>query len=80
VRWSQQPIDEGSFERATPIPMGSPGMPGAGECASIEGLSPCSPYYFAVRVFDDAGNVSWISNSETVVTKCGGPSIEVICD
>jgi hypothetical protein len=77
--WSQQPIDEGSFERATPIPTGQPGMPGAGECVSIEGLDPCSPYYFAVRVFDDAGNVSWISSPVTVVTKCGGPSIEVIC-
>jgi hypothetical protein len=80
LRYWQGPIDESTFEQATRIPFTSgPSDPGSYDCGSAMDLNPCSPYWFAVRVFDDAGNVSWVSPSTMVVTSCSSMTPEVMC-
>lgn len=80
VRMWQGPIDEWTFEQATRITSSGPNFPGATDCAGAMELHPCSPYWFAVRVFDDAGNVSWISPSEMVVCTCSPIGPEIMCE
>ena len=77
LRISQQPIDEWSFELATPVGASGPGFPGTTECGGAMSLNACSPYYFALRVVDDAGNVSMLS-TVGLATLCSGP-MEILC-
>ena len=46
--------------------------------STAEGLNPCSPYYFAVRVVDDVGNDAPLATA-MVVTRCSG-SMELTCE
>src|SRR5262249_36915602 len=77
LRYSSGPINEDNFSQATPVFTSGPSGPGQGDCGSAMGLNPCSPYTFALRVFDDVGNVSWVVTLQ-VVTRCS-PGPEVIC-
>src|SRR5687767_14379988 len=56
VRRSSSPIDNSNFSSATLIGSGEPGCAGSPGCAEDSGLNSCSPYYFAVRLRDEAGN------------------------
>ncbi|MGQ9810917.1 MAG: S8 family serine peptidase, partial [bacterium] len=77
VRYSTEPIDEDNFYSAN-IAMGAPdpGPAGATETMTVSGLDFNTTYYFALKVFDEYGNPSPISNlaSETTL---GIPDIAV---
>ena len=63
VRYSTSPIMESSFGMATPVagePVPRPG--GSGEEFTVGGLDSWVTYYFAMKVVDDGGNVSELSN------------------
>ncbi|MBI5366214.1 MAG: S8 family serine peptidase [Planctomycetes bacterium] len=63
LRWSTAPIGEANFAAATPVAgVPAPAMAGAAESFRVNGLTPGTPYYFAIKVIDDAGNASPVSN------------------
>ena len=77
VRYSTMPIDEGNFFSAT-RDFGSPdpGPPGTPETMMVKGLDFNTTYYFAVKVIDEYGNYSDVSNVATGTT-LGIPDIDV---
>ncbi|MCZ6688775.1 MAG: fibronectin type III domain-containing protein [Planctomycetota bacterium] len=80
VRYSTDPIvDEAAWGEATqatgePIPQASGGL----ESSTIGGLLPETTYYLRLKVVDEAGNESDLSNEVTATTEIGAWSIEVI--
>jgi PKD repeat protein len=69
LRRSLAPIAEEGFEAATRVPFAPrPAPAGGGEALTVEGLEPATRYYFAVKTYDKAGNVSVISNVATADT------------
>jgi chitodextrinase len=64
VRYSRSPLTEGNFDSAVPVTSGvpSPSPSGTAEAMTVTGLSSTTTYYFAVRVLDEAGNRSLLSN------------------
>jgi chitodextrinase len=44
----------------------------AGPVGTVSGLSPSTSYAFSVRAFDEAGNLSGVSNTVTATTTAGG--------
>jgi hypothetical protein len=79
VKYSSTPLTSGNFDTGgitiappTPLPAGS--LQGA--CVDI--LDSGTPYWFALRSYDEAGNASPVSNIVNKSTKTIGPSI--LCD
>lgn len=68
LRWSAAPITAANFAAATPVTTGvpTPGAPGANESCTVTGLDRSVDLHFAVRVHDEAGNASALSNVVTV--------------
>ena len=63
VRFSTSPISAGNFESATQAKnLPKPGSSGMKERFKITGLNPATLYYFALKVYDNLGNVSSLSN------------------
>lgn len=63
IRYSTSPITAANFAAATlaaNIP--PPGAPGATQQFNVTGLQLSTKYYFALRVHDESGNVSLLSN------------------
>ncbi len=58
-----------TFQAATPV-VGepTPGPAGSTHSMVVTGLAASTTYYFAVKVIDDAGNVSRLSNTVTFTT------------
>ena len=54
--------------------MPAPMLAGTRQSALISGLTPGATYYVALKVFDEAGNVSLISNSPSAVPAAAVPS------
>ncbi len=77
VRYSTSPITEANFFSA-PVASGAPrpGMPGTRETMTVRGLDFNTTYYFALKVADEYGNHSPISNL-AMGTTLGIPDIEV---
>ncbi len=70
LRYSYSPIDEGNFNQATPAAgEPSPAAPGTLETFTVQGLVSDTNYYFALRVIDDVGNNSTLSNVVSARTK-----------
>jgi subtilisin family serine protease/trehalose utilization protein len=76
LRYSTSPIDTGNFALATPAPTVAPLHSGLTEHVEVSGLSFNTAYYFALRVLDELGNTSPLSNLATGAT-VGIPHIEV---
>jgi subtilisin family serine protease len=76
LRWSLAPIDSGNFALATPAATGAPLPSGGTEHVEVPGLTFTTTYHFAVRVLDELGNASPISNVATGTT-LGIPHIQV---
>lgn len=63
LRYSESPINTGNFTAATlvaSLPVPQPA--GAAEGTVVRGLTRGTPYWFAIRTRDDAGNWSLLSN------------------
>jgi len=77
MRYSTSPIDEFNWEGATLAPgVPHPGMPGTPEQMRVQGLDFNTAYYFAVKVLDEFGNASAVSNV-AMATTLGAPDIDV---
>lgn len=63
VRYAAAPIgDEAAWAAATPVPgVAAPGEPGAPATLVVGGLAAGTDWHFAVRLRDDAGNLSALS-------------------
>ena len=76
VRYSTSPISNlTAWNASTPLTTGLPipKIPGSAETMAVGGLTPGLTYYFAVRVQDEQGNLSLISNSPSTATGFAGP-------
>ncbi|HUW32496.1 MAG TPA: discoidin domain-containing protein [Planctomycetota bacterium] len=63
VRWSAAEITPSTWDQAQPVAdVPLPGEPGAGETIVIPGLQQDTPYCVAVKVLDDLGHESELSN------------------
>ena len=63
LRWSTSPINASNFGSATPVPVQPvPGPSGSAQSYVMLGLTPATPYYFALRTRDESNNWSAISN------------------
>ncbi|HOX47062.1 MAG TPA: fibronectin type III domain-containing protein [Myxococcota bacterium] len=63
LRLSVAPIDELNFDQATAVPqVPAPQSAGSQESFTVLSLTPLTPYYFALRSADAAGNLSPLSN------------------
>ena len=69
LRYSTTPITAASWASATQVTgEAAPGAPGAAQSHTVTGLSRQTTYYFALKVADDAGNLSALSNVPSVTT------------
>jgi hypothetical protein len=64
IRWSAAPIHAGNFASATLVSAGvpTPGTAGSAQSCTIGGLNRSIDLYFALRVHDENGNASALSN------------------
>lgn len=69
LRWSVSTIQASNFDSATPVAgTPTPGESGSAEQFTVTGLAPGGTYHFAIKVADDDGNTSAISNEAIVTT------------
>ena len=70
LRWSNQPITTENFAAATPVGIQPvPALGGTPQSYVQSDLTPSTSYYFALRVVDESGNWSDLSNVLAVTTK-----------
>jgi hypothetical protein len=63
LRWSLSPIDAGNWASATEVVSPPAPLPAGGvHTFTVRGLTFGTPYYFALRTVDEAGNWSALSN------------------
>jgi flagellar hook capping protein FlgD/fibronectin type III domain protein len=73
LRYSPQPITQTNFMACYAVPnVPAPEAAGTLQSCSITGLTPGQTYYFAIRTWDEANNVSAISN---VVVKAASGTV-----
>ncbi|MEQ1833734.1 MAG: FlgD immunoglobulin-like domain containing protein [Candidatus Eisenbacteria bacterium] len=70
LRWALAPINTAqAFNAATPVSgLALPQDAGAAEATLVGGLTPETTYWFALRTYDEAGNVSILSNAASATT------------
>lgn len=69
LRYSTAPITEANWSSATQVSgEPAPASPGTAQSKTVTGLSREVTYYFALKVADDAGNQSALSNVPSVTT------------
>jgi subtilisin family serine protease len=68
LRYATFPLTEENFETGTSAPAPDPEPAGATQSASLAGLDFSTTYYVALRVLDEIGNASPISNVVTGTT------------
>ncbi len=72
LRYSTIPINAENFSNATAIVTNAPQAAGTDETKTVTGLNCNTTYYFVIRVKDEAGNTSSLSNIVTITTElCG---------
>jgi hypothetical protein len=78
VRYATSPITAANWASATPVTgEPTPGSAGTLQSHVVRGLSRQVTYYFAVKVMDDAGNVSALSNVPSATTPDTAPPAAV---
>lgn len=74
LRYASSPISDANWEQAQQVPNEpQPQAPGILETIVVEGLEPGATYYFGLKVFDNVGNASPISNVAVGSTSAGKP-------
>lgn len=69
IRYSTSPINANNWSSATQVSgEPSPASPGTAQSYTVTGLSRQVTYYFALKVEDDAGNLSTLSNVVNATT------------
>lgn len=69
LRYSTATITAANWATATQVTgEPPPAAPGTQHSVNVSGLNPSTPYFFAIRTTDVAGNISAISNVATVTT------------
>jgi hypothetical protein len=69
LRRSSQLITDANFTAASVVPISQlPQAAGIGERFVVRGLTPGTPYFFAVRALDDAASAALVSNNVSVTT------------
>ena len=76
VRYSTSNITEANWNQAAVFCSGTPGASGTNECCDGVALSPGTSYYFAVRLTDDAHNISPLSNVVHITTHTSGNEVQ----
>lgn len=77
LRMATSPIDANNFASAMPVRgVAAPGLPGTAESFEVRGLAYATTYYFAMKVRDECGNASALSNVARVTT-LARPEIDV---
>ena len=72
IRYSQAPISDANFELANRVPDApEPQAAGFRESLLVGGLTPNTTYYFALKVADNVGNLSELSNVVLARTSSG---------
>jgi len=75
LRWSANTIQPANFSQATPIEgTPSPAVAGDPESFTVGGLTPGETVHFALRVVDDAGNQSQVSDDVHATPESGDQS------
>ncbi|MFL5345935.1 MAG: lamin tail domain-containing protein [Hyalangium sp.] len=79
LRYSTRPITgQADFDAATVAATGTPNAPGSVESFTVTGLEIATSYFFALRVWDQAGNVSGLQALPfSTYNPCAGVSCEV---
>jgi subtilisin family serine protease len=74
IRYSQSQIYWSNFDQAMPVPNPPTPLPsGSPETFEVWGLDFNTSYSFAMKVYDEQDNVSWISNLPQMATTLGIP-------
>ena len=69
IRYSTSPITAANWASATQVSgEPAPTAPGTSQTFTVNGLTKETTYYFAIRVTDDGGNVSAVSNVPSATT------------
>ncbi len=68
LRYSTNPINQSNFSNASAVAINAPQLAGTNESKTISGLNYNTTYYFAIRVIDEAGNTSLLSNLASSTT------------
>jgi subtilisin family serine protease/PKD repeat protein len=69
IRYSTAPIDESNFQLAARVANPpKPAAPGTTQQFKVRGLAPLTTYYVALKVLDNVGNASALSNLVTATT------------
>ncbi|HET9251457.1 MAG TPA: S8 family serine peptidase [Candidatus Eisenbacteria bacterium] len=74
IRYSTSPITDANFGSATLVPGPDPRTAGTPESFDVAGLSFSTPYYFAIKAFDEFSNAGGLSNVATGTT-LGAPDV-----
>ena len=81
LRQSTSPIDASNFDSASQVSnVPTPSAPGTVETFAVNGLTPETEYWFALKVQDAAGNTSLISNIISVTTDAQSDTLVPTCD
>jgi hypothetical protein len=62
LRYSSSPLNDGNFDSASQVDAGKPKPAGQVEQLTVKGLPVGGTFYFGIKVRDDAGNISPLSN------------------
>ena len=77
LRYAKTPIAAATWASAAVAPTTAPQDPGTRETITVAGLDPTSVYYFAIKVIDDVGNASPMSNLASGSTLDGTAPVRV---
>jgi len=72
VRFHPLPLTEANFYAGFPVEVSSPAPARSSDVIILNGLNPSINYYIALRVVDDKGNKSPVSNSVSATTEAVG--------
>lgn len=77
LRYAKTPLSPQTWDTATVAPAPAPQAAGAKETVTVAGLDAATTYYVALKVVDDVGNRSPLSNVASGTTRDGTPPAQI---